>query len=52
VLCLLTASLLPGCAVSLFSEAKHNPDAAAKIKDLELRMDVIDAMLKQRSAVE
>jgi len=49
-LALLTVALLPGCAVSLFSEAKHNPDTSAQLKHMELRMDRVDAELALRSA--
>ncbi len=52
-LTLVAASMLPGCAVSLFSEAKKNPETAAKVKHMELRMDRVEAeMALRRSANE
>jgi len=41
--------LLPGCAVSLFSEAKRNPETDARLKHMELRMDRVDAEIALRA---
>ena len=49
---LLAVASLPGCAVSLFSDVKQNPEAKARVEYLELRMDRVDAELALRSRSE
>ncbi len=46
---LVSLVLLPGCAVSLFSEAKRNPETDARLKHMELRMDRVDAEIALRA---
>ena len=51
-LTLLAASMLPGCAVSLFSHAKKNPESNAQLDHLQLRMDRVEAEMALRRSAE
>ena len=52
VLVLVAASMLPGCAVSLFSSAKKNPQSEAEVRHMEMRMDQVEAELAKRRSAE